>query len=397
MSRTVVISGLGAVSPRAVGRAALWELLLKADAGPVTLGEAGQPRPLELIPDGVLEKRAGQLRHLDRLGRLAISATDLALEDAGLPAPGLDPTSQGIVFGSGYGCLPTNAEYLESILERGARYGNPVVFQNTVTNAAAGYISMLHDLRGPTATLCSGWAAGVEAIGYAQQQIEEGLAERMVVGSADTLSAQLLAGVAHQGWLSPSGRGRPLDEARDGMRVSEGACTLLLEELTQARGRGAHVYAEVAGTGHRSGPHGAEARTLARAVTEALRAAGVEPGRLGAVFSSANGRRDFDAWESRGLRDALGAHAAKVPVTCPKAVLGESFSAAGTLATLLAALALDTGQVPATGGDIHLDPECGGLNLAVGAALRLESEWVLVTSLGDEGSAAATVLRRAQP
>jgi 3-oxoacyl-(acyl-carrier-protein) synthase len=397
MTRTVVISGLGGVSPRAVGRVALWALLLKAEAGPAGETQTAQGVPVERIPDEVLEKRAAQLRHMDRLGRLATAATDLALEDSGLVLASLDRSSHGIVFGSGYGCLPTNAEYLESILERGARYGNPVVFQNTVTNATTGYISMLHGIRGPTATLCSGWTAGLEALCFGHQQIVEGMAERMIVASADTLSAQLLEGVAGQGWLSPSGRARPLDEARDGMCVSEGACTLVLEDLAQLRARGGHAYAEVAGTGYRSGPPGAAARTLARAVTQALHAARVEPEQLGAVFSSANGRRDFDSWESRGLREVLGAHAAKVPVTCSKAMLGESFSAAGPLATLLAALALDTGQVPATGGGIRLDPECGGLNLAAGAPFRLESEWVLVTSLGDEGSAGATVLRRARP
>ncbi|NMO18794.1 beta-ketoacyl synthase [Pyxidicoccus fallax] len=395
MSRSIVISGLGAVCPRAAGRAALWELFARGDTGPASTREPSVPA-LERIPDATFDKQPAQLRHMDRLGRISLAATTLAIEDAGLGTTPGDPLQTGIAFGSGYGCLPTNEEYLEGILERGARYGNPVVFQNTVTNAATGYISMVHDLRGPNATLCSGWTAGLEALRFGCQQIEEGHAERMVVGGADTLSPRLLEALSLQGWLSRRGVARPFSEASDGMRVSEAACTLVLEEHTRARKRGAHVHAEVAGTGHRGGPPTEQARALARAVGDALRAARIQPEQLGAVFSGANGRRDFDRWEYRGLQEALGAHAARVPTTCPKAVLGETFSAAGTLAVLLGALAVDTGQVPGFAGTTHLAPGCQ-LNLLSGAARPLKPEWVLVTALGGEGSALAVVLRRCQP
>ncbi|MCY1014483.1 beta-ketoacyl-[acyl-carrier-protein] synthase family protein [Pyxidicoccus sp. MSG2] len=395
MSRNIVISGLGAVCPRAAGHAALWELFPRGDAEP-----AGTPEPsvsaLERIPDAAFEKQPAQVRHMDRLGRISLAATTLAIEDSGLEAAPGEPHQTGIAFGSGYGCLPTNEEYLAGILERGARYGNPLVFQNTVTNAATGYISMVHDLRGPNATLCSGWAAGLEAIRFGCQQIEAGQAERMVVGSADTLSSRLIEGLSLQGWLRRRGAAQPFTEESDGMRVSEAACTLVLEELTQARKRGAHVYAELTGTGHRGGPLTEQARTLARAVRDAVRTARIEPEQLGAVFSGANGHRDFDGWEYRGLHEALGAHAARIPVTCPKAVLGETFSAAGTLAVLLGALAVDTGWVPGIAGRTHPTPGCQ-LNLISGAARRLEPEWVLVTALGGEGSALAVVLRRCHP
>ncbi|QDE92939.1 beta-ketoacyl synthase [Myxococcus xanthus] len=335
MSRRIVISGLGAVCPRATGPTALWELFSQGDAGPPS-SLAGR------IPDAAFAKQSAQLRHMDRLGRIALTATTLAIEAAG---PG-NPLQTGIAFGSSYGCLPTNAEYLEGILERGGRYGNPVVFQNTVTNAATGYISMVHDLRGPTATLCSGHAAGLEALRFGCQQIEEGQAERMVVVAADTLSPMLMAGIA----------------LPEGMRVSEAACALVLEEHTQALARGAHRHAEVLGTAHRGGSLTNQAHTLARAVRDALHTARIAPEQLGAVFSCASGRGDFDGWEQRGLHEALGAHAAKVPVSCPKDVLGETFSTAGMLAVVLATRALD-------------------------------KRCALVTALGGEGSALAVVLR----
>lgn len=395
MSRGIVISGLGAVCPRAAGREALWELFPRDGSEPP--GPRGAvPPALERIPESVLGQLPAPPRHMDRFGRLLLAATTLALEDSGLKAAAEDPLRTGIAMGSGYGCLATNEEYLAGILERGPRYGNPVVFQNTVTNAATGAISVVHDLRGPNVTLCSGWAAGLEALDFGCQQIEEGLAARMVVGSADTPSERLVAGMSLQGWLSPHGTALPFSEDSDGTRVSEAACTLVLEERSQARARGAHVYAEVAGTGRRGGPVDQQSRTLARAVGDAVRAAGIEPEQLGAVFSGANGRRDFDGREGRALREALGAWASRVPVTCPKSVLGETFSAAGPLAVLLGALALDTGWIPGMPGGTH-PASASPFNLVSGASRRLAPEWVLITALGDEGSALAVVLRRSAP
>ncbi|QSQ25960.1 beta-ketoacyl synthase [Pyxidicoccus parkwayensis] len=395
MSRGIVISGLGALCPRAAGRKALWDLFPRDGSEPL-LPRGAIPPALERIPEPVLELLPAPPRHMDRLGRLLLAATTLALEDSRLGSAAGDPLRTGIAMGSGYGCLPTNEEYLEGILERGSRYGNPVVFQNTVTNAATGSISVVHDLRGPNATLCSGWAAGLEALDFGCQQLEEGLAARMVVGSADTPSKRLVEGMSLQGWLSPHGTALPFAEDSDGTRVSEAACTLVLEEVSQARARGAHLYAEVAGTGRRGGPLEEQARTLARAVSDAVHAARIEPEQLGAVFSGANGRRDFDGCEGRALREALGPWASRVPVTCPKSVLGETFSAAGPLAVLLGALALDTGWVPGTPRGT-IPASASPFNLVAGASRRLEPEWVLITALGDEGSALAVVLRRSAP
>jgi len=385
MSRRVVISGLGAVAPRAVGHQALWQLLFETTAATA-----------EPLAGAAIERAGGHpLRHADRLSRLALAATALAIEDSIPAQEGSDPYRTGIAFGSGFGCLPTNVEYLEGILERGSRYGNPVVFQNTVPNAVTGYVSMVHAIRGPTATLCSGWAAGLEALDWACRQIEEGRAERMIAASADSLSAPLIRGLSDHGWLSSSSRARPFDLRRDGLQVNEGACTLVLEELDEVRDRGGLIYAELVGIGHQSGPVERSPRALARAVRAAMREAEVEPGQIDAVFAGANGHREFDRWEADGLSEALGARASAVPVVCPKGVLGEAFGASGAFAALLAARSLDSGWVPATWVDFEPDPECQ-LNVLTGAPRHLAPQWALVTSLGDEGSALAAVLRRYQ-
>jgi 3-oxoacyl-(acyl-carrier-protein) synthase len=326
------------------------------------------------------------------LGRLALEAVELALADAQLDLAQLAPEDIGIAFGTGYGCLATNVEYLEGVLERGSRLGNPIVFQNTVPNAAAGYVSVAQGLRGPTATFSTGWTAGLQALDFAYQQIAEGHVSAMVVVSADCLCPQLVDGFAARGDLSSGGVPRPYDLERDGIVLSDGACGLVLEGHEAARRRGAVAYGEVLATGLGSHPGDDSARALAGAVGEALERAGTRPEQIGAVFSGASGSVEADLWESRGLWEALGEHAGRVPVTCPKSVLGETLGNAGTFGVVLAALSLDSGWLAGTAHHNRPDPRCP-LNVQT-AGRRLEPGLALVPVLGNDQTAAAVLLRR---
>ncbi|PYQ55078.1 MAG: hypothetical protein DMF78_03515, partial [Acidobacteria bacterium] len=213
-----MITGVGPLTPHAASREALWRLFQddgeQAIAGSATARHVTDPPEV----DG-----AARLRQMDPLGRLVLTVVALALEDARLDPAAAGDESVGIAFGSGYGCLAANAEYLGGIIRRGARYGNPVVFQNTVPNAAVGYASVARGLRGPTATFSSGWTAGLEALDFAFHQVAEGRVPAMVVVSADQLFPQLVEGFAADGRLSPTGVPRPLDRRRDGAALSEGA------------------------------------------------------------------------------------------------------------------------------------------------------------------------------
>ena len=154
----VVITGVGPLTPHAASREALWRLFQddgeQAIAGSATARHVTDPPEV----DG-----AARLRQMDPLGRLVLTVVALALEDARLDPAAAGDESVGIAFGSGYGCLAANAEYLGGIIRRGARYGNPVVFQNTVPNAAVGYASVARGLRGPTATFSSGFRSRTPA------------------------------------------------------------------------------------------------------------------------------------------------------------------------------------------------------------------------------------------
>jgi len=391
MPNQVVITGVGPLNPHANSREALWRLFHEhrghhPDAGGVPARRVTDP----------LHGVGAQFRQMDSLGRFVLTAVALALEDARFePAPAGDE-GIGIAFGSGYGCLAANAEYLDGIRQRGARYGNPVVFQNTVPNAAAGYASAARGLRGPTATFCSGSTAGLEALDFAFLQVADGRVPAMIVVSADQLFPQLVAGFDAHGQLSPDGVPRPVDRRRNGTALSEGACALVLEDLQVARQRGARIYAELCGTGHGGDGGGDPSRGLAAAVDDALSGAGVSAAEVEAVFSCASGSREVDRWESRGLREALGARAAQVPATCPKSLLGETLGSGGLFAAALAALTLASGWMPPTAHYAEADPECP-LNVQSDAAHRLDPEIALVPALGEGGSGLAAVLRRCAP
>lgn len=350
--KRVVITGIGPFALRAA------ELFRLEVAGVETHHDSTMP--ILRIREEATAVPAPHLRQMDRLGRIALTAAELALKDADLDLSTIDPEDVGIALGSGYGCLAANAEYLTGIAERGARRGNPIVFQNTVPNAATGYISLAKGIRGPNATLCSGWIAGLEAVDFGVYQIADGRVKTMIVGAVDQVFPALIEG------LVGSGRTKSL---------SEGSCFLVLEELGSARARGARIYAEIVATGHASSDEPEHA--LSEAVTLALREADTDAQDISMIVSGANGSAS-DFTETRALLHALGVHAA--PLYAPKRVIGETMGSGGAFAVAIAAQALRSGSMPP--------------NITVAHELEAHPEVALVPMVGDDGSAAVALLRR---
>jgi 3-oxoacyl-[acyl-carrier-protein] synthase II len=196
---------------------------------------------------------------------------------------------------------------------------------------------------------------------------------------------------AQRALLSATGLPRPYDRRRDGTVLSEGACVLILEELRSARERGARIYAEVLGMGHASDPGVDPPRALASAVDHALGEAGLEPTRLQAIFSSANGSPELDRWESRALTDALGEQARRAATTCPWC--SETLGAGGLFGTAVAAWALANGWIPPTAHYADPDPECQ-LNVVTKPAVGALTGAALVPALSEDGRASVAVLQR---
>lgn len=313
MSTTIAVTGAGAMT--GLGAApALWAR--------VRAGEASGRR----VPEGFLAEvpeplRARALR-CERVTQLAFAAAEPALRGAALVAADGPPRPDlGIVLGSAFGCLLTNAAYARRVAEGGLAAASPRLFAATVSNAAAGELAIAYRLGGPAVTLSAGGAAGLVALGHAVDLLRGGHATALLAGGVDALGDDVVA------WMMDGGlevEGPP----------GEAAALLVLEPAAGAATRGARVLGTI--LGHAAGfePDPPDGRGLRGAVRAALADAALDPAAVDVVAYGGVGATGDAVW--RLLAGTLGARASRI--VRPKEVFGETFAAAGPLG-LLAALA----------------------------------------------------------
>jgi len=314
------------------------------------------------------------LRSLDRLTKLLIVATRLALHDARLKADGtwsaISGDQVGMVCSNAYGSLEAITELDRVALLEDARYINPSRFPLTVANSAAGYASIWEDMRAVNVSVSDGNCGGLDAMACADSLLEHGRARVIVVGGAEAMSEALLLAFQRAGVV------------REGMTLGEGAALVTLETAEGARARGAHVAGEITGYGTAFYPPEREsslvfpsAEAMEHAVRAALADAGIEARALDAVVCGASGVAAFDEAEITGTLRALGG--AEPAVMAPKLAVGETLGAGGAMG-VLAGLSVLQG---------------GARGYALRGALRTPARTVLVTALGYYGNASALVIR----
>jgi 3-oxoacyl-(acyl-carrier-protein) synthase len=340
--------------------------------------------------------KTGNIRPLDRTGRLALVGVELALVDSGWSPDVRAARALGLILGTMFCSVKTIAEFDRRALEAGPEYASPMDFSNTVLNAAAGQAAIWEKLRGVNTTIATGATSGLYAIGYGAQLIQRGRADALVTGGAEEVCYESFYGFLKAGRLaSANGRAAtlaPFDAGRNGTLMGEGAAFLVLETAASAQSRNAAVLARVLGVGsaydpHTHEPNAADAGALASAIRSALASAGISGGEIGLVAASASGSRVLDAREAAGISAVLGAD---VPVTAIKSMTGEALGASGALQTLFAIESLKAGRVPGIVGLLERDPE---IPLNIAAHTRpLEATRALVTSVSPEGNCCALIV-----
>lgn len=382
------ITGLGIVSTIAIGREAFFQAMVD----PKPLSQTAH-RKLESFDASSFEdppafealdfdaaKFLGDkgLRSLDRLTKLLIVGTRLALHDAGLKKDGsfaaLTPERTGIVTSNAYGSLEAITELDRVALLENARYINPAKFPNTVANSAAGYVSIWEELRALNVAVSDGNCGGLDAIAVADIHFCSRRADAILVGGGEAMSEALFVAFLKLGALARQAR------------LGEGSAIIALEPVERARARNANVMAEAIGFGTAFvGPENgrpllfASDAAMSRAIEGALADAEIERSDIDVVASGLAGLKMFDDTELLGIQRVLGP---KVPVAAPKDVLGETLGAGGAMG-IAAALAWFQGA-PAF-------PIVAGARPLSGDA---HPKTVLVTTLGYYGNASAVVLRR---
>ncbi len=362
MRRTVVITGVGAVTPLGVGARSLHERWAAGTCGIVDgAGSVTAYEPAEHLS-------IKEARRLDRFSQFALVAAAEALAQAGWDTAAgdlpYDRTRVGCVVATGIGGIQTVETQHDVMRDRGARMVSPLGIPAYMPNAAAAAVSMKHGLRGQMYGIVSACASGGHAIGSALRMIQYGDADAAVVGGSEaSLTDFGFACFNAMQALSESGVSRPFDLRRDGFVMGEGAGILVLEEESAARSRGAEILGSVIGYGSTSDafhltapePTGGPA---SRAIELALTDADVTPEGLDYVNAHGTSTQLNDAAETAALKRALGEEQAKrVPISSTKSAIGHLLGAAGAVEAVATVQTLITRVIPPTLGYEVPDPE----------------------------------------
>jgi 3-oxoacyl-[acyl-carrier-protein] synthase II len=359
MSREVVITGVGAVSPLGVGARTLHE---RWSAGVVGI-EDGEGAASEFEPTDHLSIK--EARRADRFTQFAIVAGDEALAEAGwgwkdgeLPYEGIRIAS---ILGTGIGGIGTLERGKEILMESGVKKVPPLSVPLMMSNAAAAAVSMRYKLLGPCHGIVSACSGGADAIGAAKMMIESGMADAVVTGGSEAALTPLSnAAFTALDALSPSGISRPFDRDRDGFVMGEGAGILVLEAEDSARERGAKILGRLRGYGasadafHLTAPDNTGGGP-SRAMHAAMDDAGITADDVVYVNAHGTSTKLNDAAETAALKIALGDRAGEIPISSLKSSIGHLLGAAGAVEAVATILALRDRIAPPTLGLEHPD------------------------------------------
>jgi len=405
--KDVVVTGLGATTPLGGDVASTWDAMLAGRSGVSALTQEWAAQltvriaaQLAIEPSEVIERV--KMRRLDRSEAIALIAAKQAWSDAGLEGSGLDPERLGVSFGSGIGGAQTLLAQDDILEQHGPRRVSPHTVPMLMPNGPAAWIGIELQARAGVHAMASACATGAEGLSLGLDMIRLGRADVVVAGGCEAVIHPLpFAGFAAMRAMStrndePEKASRPWDKGRDGFVFGEGAGAVVLERADHAAARGARVYARLAGAGITSDGFDIvqpdpECRGGIRAMTKAIRDAGLTGADIVHVNAHATSTPVGDMGEIKGIKAAIGTH----PVlTSTKSMSGHLLGAAGAVESIATILAIRDGVVPPT---INLDDPDDLLDLDVAAhkARHLDIPAAMNNSFGFGGHNVALVFTRA--
>jgi 3-oxoacyl-[acyl-carrier-protein] synthase II len=410
MSRRVVITGMGAITPVGNNVTHTWESL-KA-------GRSGIARITLFDPSDLATQFAGEVknfdpaehfghkeaRRMDRVTQFAMEACSQAVTSSRLLENGIDRDRIGVVIGTGVGGVGTLLEQYEVLKSRGPRRVSPFLIPMMLPDAAAARIAIEYRLRGPNMAVITACATGTNAIGEAFEMVARGAADAILAGGSEAgILPITVAGFNVMGALSmrnddPAGACRPFDANRDGFVISEGAVVLVIESLERAQARGATIHAEIVGYGTSVDAHHMAApletgEGACLAIQNALDRAGLAAEAVDYLNAHGTSTRLNDVSETRAIKTVLGEHAYDVAVSSTKSMTGHLLGGAGALEALICANVLEDGIIPPTINYEVPDPDCD-LDYVPNEARQAEVQVAMSNSFGFGGHNACVILRR---
>lgn len=410
MSRRVVVTGMGCISPVGNNVKETWDSVLagKSGAAVITHFDASRHKTRFAAEvkgfDPVALFGAREARKMDRFTQFAAAVTVEALDHAGLKIDETNRDRIGVVTGTGIGGIGTLLEQTSVLLERGPERVSPFLVPMMIADSAAGMLAIRLGVRGPNMAISTACASGNNAIGEATEIIRRGAADVMIVGGSEAAIVPLsMAGLNVMTALStrnddPQTASRPFDKERDGFVMGEGAGVLILESLEHAQGRGAHILAEVSGYGtsddayHVSHPaeNGAGAALSMKLALENadLGVNDIEYINAHGTSTSLNDKSETDA-----IKTVFGERAYSIPVSSTKSMTGHLLGASGALEAIFCTLAIRDGILPATINYHTPDPECD-LDYIPNEPRKAAPKHVMSNSFGFGGHNATLIISR---
>lgn len=410
MSRRVVVTGLGLVTPVGIGVEKTWDGLCNGKSGvaPITRFDTTDhavkiaAEIKDFDAEQFLDKKI--VKNIDLFVQYAVVAAGMALEDAKLAVTPETCNRIGVITGCGLGGLPTIEECHTVAVERGPKRITPFFIPRVIPNMGAGQISIIYGLRGPNLSLTTACAAGTHAVGEAFRSISRGDCDVAVTGGSEsTICTLAVGGFNSMKALSkrnddPAAASRPFDKDRDGFIIAEGAGMLILEELEHAKARGAKIYAEVVGYGlsgdgyHMAAPP-EDGDGAIRCMKMALRDAGIAPTDIDYINAHGTSTPLNDVVETRAIKAVFQDHAYKLAISSTKSMTGHMLGGAGGIEAAFTALTLHTGIIPPTINLDNPDPECD-LDYVPKVSRQAKVRTAMSNSFGFGGTNAVVVMKR---
>lgn len=374
MSRRVVVTGMGAVTPIGIGVEEFWAAVKqgKTGFGEITKFDASEYKcRIAAEVKGFDAKNYMDFKAAKRMElfcQYAVAAAKEALEDSRLDLSAEDPFRAGVSVGSGIGSLQAMEREHAKLLEKGPGRVNPLLVPMMICNMAAGNVSIQFGLKGKSINVVTACATGTNSIGEAFRTIQYGDADIMLAGGTESSITPIgIAGFTALTALTssedPARCSIPFDKERSGFVMGEGAAVVVLEELEHARNRGAQIYAEVVGYGctsdafHITSP-AEDGSGAAKAMEYAVEDAGIPKEEVTYINAHGTSTHHNDLFETRAIKLAFGEHARNMKINSTKSMIGHLLGAAGAIEFVTCVKELQEGYIHRTAGYQVPDEEC---------------------------------------
>lgn len=410
MSRRVVVTGLGLVTPLGIGVDETWTALCKGQSGISEITRfdasafdtkiAGEVKNFH--PKDFLSKKEAKRTQL--FIAYAVAASRMALEDSGLTIDKTNENRVGVLTGCGLGGLNLLEQTTVVLQKKGPQRVTPFYIPMIIGNMAPGMISIYLGAKGPNSSIATACASGTHAVGDAFKIIKRGAADAMITGGVESvITPTCIAGFNAMKALStrnddPERASRPFDRDRDGFVIGEGCGILVLETLDSALERNARIYAEICGYGmsgdgfHMAAP-APEGEGAARCMAAALADAQMTGDEIDYINAHGTSTQLNDVYETKAIKSVFKEKASSIAVSSTKSMTGHLLGGSGGIETVFTALTISEGIIPPTINLDHPDEECD-LDYVPNKARKMDVKTAMTNSFGFGGTNATLILKK---